>query len=411
MTTHWIGWLLSAIVLLLLFLVGWILSNPVRLLIGGERTEGVVIGMATSPGSDGQDSLQAPIVEFVTSTEERVRVGSRTYIPSPSVRVGDAVTVLYDPSDPADAEILVWSEFSAAGFLLGFTAFIILLWIIGILVTGDSKLADPFHLLPTLISHFRLDPVRFPVIFILSLAIPVCAIGTYVHFKDAIELRSKGIKGVGRVIGSQLESSRLDDGSTASGEHLIIEYGDSSGAAYTARRSLVAWLSRLKVGDVVEVIYPARHPERGVVNTWDEVFPPAIFFGFMTLAFLVVFGLVLSGSILPPKNDPTRQEKLKTSGVPAVATVIEANPEARLLRFRIDKDTRMPTENLDSFLSLESQLSDWEPSQADARLRKGDQFRAYLDSRNPSKNFYIDFNDRIGYNPHVKSVDEEEDEE
>ena len=411
MTTHWIGWLLSAIVLLLLFLVGWILSNPVRLLIGGERTEGVVIGMATSPGSDGQDSLQAPIVEFVTSTEERVRVGSRTYIPSPSVRVGDAVTVLYDPSDPADAEILVWSEFSAAGFLLGFTAFIILLWIIGILVTGDSKLADPFHLLPTLISHFRLDPVRFPVIFILSLAIPVCAIGTYVHFKDAIELRSKGIKGVGRVIGSQLESSRLDDGSTASGEHLIIEYGDSSGASYTARRSLVAWLSRLKVGDVVEVIYPARHPERGVVNTWDEVYPPAIFFGFMTLAFLVVFGLVLSGSILPPKNDPTRQEKLKTSGVPAVATVIEANPEARLLRFRIDKDTRMPTENLDSFLSLESQLSDWEPSQADARLRKGDQFRAYLDSRNPSKNFYIDFNDRIGYNPHVKSVDEEEDEE
>jgi len=411
MTTHWIGWLLSAIVLLLLFLVGWILSNPVRLLIGGERTEGVVIGMATSPGSDGQDSLQAPIVEFVTSTEERVRVGSRTYVPSPSVRVGDAVTVLYDPSDPADAEILVWSEFSAAGFLLGFTAFIILLWIIGILVTGDSKLADPFHLLPTLISHFRLDPVRFPVIFILSLAIPVCAIGTYVHFKDAIELRSKGIKGVGRVIGSQLESSRLDDGSTASGEHLIIEYGDSSGAAYTARRSLVAWLSRLKVGDVVEVIYPARHPERGVVNTWDEVYPPAIFFGFMTLAFLVVFGLVLSGSILPPKNDPTRQEKLKTSGVPAVATVIEANPEARLLRFRIDKDTRMPTENLDSFLSLESQLSDWEPSQADARLRKGDQFRAYLDSRNPSKNFYIDFNDRIGYNPHVKSVDEEEDEE
>ena len=407
MTTHWIGWLLSAIVLLLLFLVGWILSNPVRLLIGGERTEGVVIGMATSPGSDGQDSLQAPIVEFVTSTEERVRVGSRTYIPSPSVRVGDAVTVLYDPSDPADAEILVWSEFSAAGFLLGFTAFIILLWIIGILVTGDSKLADPFHLLPTLISHFRLDPVRFPVIFILSLAIPVCAIGTYVHFKDAIELRSKGIKGVGRVIGSQLESSRLDDGSTASGEHLIIEYGDSSGAAYTARRSL----ARLKVGDVVEVIYPARHPERGVVNTWDEVYPPAIFFGFMTLAFLVVFGLVLSGSILPPKNDPTRQEKLKTSGVPAVATVIEANPEARLLRFRIDKDTRMPTENLDSFLSLESQLSDWEPSQADARLRKGDQFRAYLDSRNPSKNFYIDFNDRIGYNPHVKSVDEEEDEE
>ena len=408
MTISMVGWILTIVVLLLLFVVGWILSNPVRLLIGGERIEGVVVGMAASPG---EDSLQAPIVEFVTSTGERVKVTGRVHSAWTPARVGDAVTVAYSPSQPRDAQPLLKSEFSAAGFLLGFTAFIILLWMTGILVTGDSRLADPFHLLPTVIAHFRMDPVRFPVLFLLSLVIPVCGIGTYVHAKDALELRSKSVKAVGHVVGSRVESSDLNDGSTASGEHLIIEYKDTSGTAYTIRRSLVAWLSRLKAGDKVEVIYPPRHPERGVVNTWDEIYPPAIFFGFMTLAFLVVFGLVLSGTIAPSKSDPESQRKLKTSGVPAVATVIEADPEARILRYRIDTDTRNPTVSLGGFVSLENTLSDWNPSRADSQLKKGDQFRAYLDPLNPGKKFHIDFSDRIGYNPHVKSMEEEDEEE
>ncbi len=408
MTISMVGWILTIVVLLLLFVVGWILSNPVRLLIGGERIEGVVVGMAASPG---EDSLQAPIVEFVTSTGERVKVTGRVHSAWTPARVGDAVTVAYSPSQPRDAQLLLMSEFSAAGFLLGFTAFIILLWMTGILVTGDSRLADPFHLLPTVIAHFRMDPVRFPVLFLLSLVIPVCGIGTYVHAKDALELRSKSVKAVGHVVGSRVESSDLNDGSTASGEHLIIEYKDTSGTAYTIRRSLVAWLSRLKAGDKVEVIYPPRHPERGVVNTWDEIYPPAIFFGFMTLAFLVVFGLVLSGTIAPSKSDPESQRKLKTSGVPAVATVIEADPEARILRYRIDTDTRNPTVSLGGFVSLENTLSDWNPSRADSQLKKGDQFRAYLDPLNPGKKFHIDFSDRIGYNPHVKSMEEEDEEE
>ena len=408
MTISMVGWILTIVVLLLLFVVGGILSNPVRLLIGGERIEGVVVGMAASPG---EDSLQAPIVEFVTSTGERVKVTGRVHSAWTPARVGDAVTVAYSPSQPRDAQLLLMSEFSAAGFLLGFTAFIILLWMTGILVTGDSRLADPFHLLPTVIAHFRMDPVRFPVLFLLSLVIPVCGIGTYVHAKDALELRSKSVKAVGHVVGSRVESSDLNDGSTASGEHLIIEYKDTSGTAYTIRRSLVAWLSRLKAGDKVEVIYPPRHPERGVVNTWDEIYPPAIFFGFMTLAFLVVFGLVLSGTIAPSKSDPESQRKLKTSGVPAVATVIEADPEARILRYRIDTDTRNPTVSLGGFVSLENTLSDWNPSRADSQLKKGDQFRAYLDPLNPGKKFHIDFSDRIGYNPHVKSMEEEDEEE
>jgi len=406
-----VGRILTIVVLLLLFVVGWILSNPVRLLIGGERTEGVVVGTAVSPGSPGQDPLQSPMVEFVTSTGERVRVTGRAYSAWTPARVGDAVTVAYSPSQPRDAQLLLLSEFSAAGFLLGFTALILLLWMIGILVTGDSRLADPFHLLPAVIAHFRIDPVRFPAIFLLSVVVPVCGIGTYVHSKDALELRSKSIKTVGHVVGSRVESSRLNDGRTVSGEHLIVEYKDTSGTAYTIRRSLVAWLSRLKAGDEVEVIYPPRHPERGVVNTWDEIYPPAIFFGFMTLAFLVALGLVLRGALGASHVEPGKQRNRKASGVPAVATVIEANPEARILRYRIDTETRNPTASLDGFVSLENTLSDWKPSQTDSRLKKGDQFRAYLDPLNPGKKFHIDFSDRIGFNPHVKPMEEDEDEE
>lgn len=293
--------MLSGIVLLLLFAVGAILQNPIRLLITGRRAEGIVVGMATSPGSSGQDSVLAPLVEFVTSTGERIRVSGRSYSASPSARVRDAVTVAYKPSQPQDAQLLLLREFPfvPAGFVLGFTGFVLLIWISFILVSDDAAYGDPFKLLTTVISHFRLNPVRFPLFFLLAVVIPLCGLGTYVTSKHALDLRSNGIKAVGHVIGSQRESSRLSDGSTASGKFPIIEYKDASGTAYTIRSSTVTWLSRLKTGDVVEVIYLARHPDKGIVNTWDELYLAPLFFGFMGLAFLVLFSLVLSGTIAP----------------------------------------------------------------------------------------------------------------
>lgn len=191
----------------------------------------------------------------------------------------------------------------------------------------------------------------------------------------------------------------------------MISYEDASGTAYTIRSSAVTWLSGLKTGDVVEVIYPTRRPGEGILNTWGELYPPPLFFGLMRLAFLVLFVLVLNGTIPPITSEPGSQRELRTSGVPAVATVIEANPEARFLHYRIDKETRRLTANLDDFISLENTLSDWKPSQADAGLKKGDQFRAYLDSEKPGENFYVDFSGRIGWDPLVKSMkDESEDE-
>lgn len=406
MTMNWVGWIVSGVVLLLLFAAGAILKNPVRLLITGERTEGIVVGMAES------GSLQAPMVEFVTSTGERVSVKGRSYSASPSARVGDTITVAYDPSYPKDTQILSLGEFPLvpAGVVLGFTALIILLWVSAILISGDSALGDPLHLLPTIISRFRLNPVRFPIIFMLSVVIPVCGIGTYVTSRHALDMRSNGIKAVGHVIGFQEKKvKRFRSMKTRTAHYSEIAFEDVSGTAHTilgGEKDVL--LSPPKIGDVVEVIYLASHPDQGRVNTWGNLYLYPLFLGPVTLASLVLLGLVLNGTIAPSASEPGSQRKLKTSGVPAVATVIEANPEAQLLHYRIDKDTRIPTANLDDFDSFELTLGIWKPSQADAKLKKGDQFRAYLDSRKPSKNFYVDLNDKIGYDPLVKSIEEEE---
>lgn len=408
MTTNWVGWIVSGVVLLLLFAAGAILKNPVRLLITGERTEGIVVGMAES------GSLQAPMVEFVTSTGERVSVKGRSYSASPSARVGDTITVAYDPSYPKDAQILSLGEFPLvpAGVVLGFTALIILLWVSAILISGDSALGDPLHLLPTIISRFRLNPVRFPVIFMLSVVIPVCGIGTYVTSRHALDMRSNGIKAVGHVIGFQEKRIKRTYRRAAYTAHYSeIAFEDVSGTAHTILGASTDELlsSPLKIGDVVEVIYLASHPDQGRVIRWGYLYGGPLVLGSMTLASLVMLGLVLNGTIAP--CEPGSNSKLKTSGVPAVATVIEANPEAQLLHYRIDKDTRIPTANLDDFDSFELTLGTWKSSQADAKLKKGDQFRAYLDSRKPSKNFYVDLSDKIGYDPLVKSLEEELEEE
>lgn len=302
MTANWIGWMMSGIVLILLFAVGAIVKNPVRLLITGERARGIVVGMdVSSPASVSDSSIagasRSPLVEFVTSAGERVRVSGRFHSATPSARVGDTVTVAYDPSQPRDAQLLIWKEFAMAGLVLGFTGFVLLLWMSGILVSQDPAYGDPFHLLPALIFHFRLNPVRLPVLFVLAVAILTSGPATYVLFKRAHDLRSNGITAVGHVIGSRRASSRLNDGSATSGVFPMIAYADRAGTEHTIRGSLARPWSRLRTGDPVEVIYLARRPDRGVLNTWYEFYPPPLFFGFMAIAFLAMFGLVLRGTI------------------------------------------------------------------------------------------------------------------
>jgi hypothetical protein len=186
------------------------------------------------------------------------------------------------------AQSLAWHDIAGVAILAGFLAFVLLLWLSVILVSGDSRFDDPFHVLPKVASRLRLNPVRFPLFFLLSLAIPGCGLSAYVLTREAIALRSSGVTAVGRVIGSARGGTRLNSGGPANGYFPTIQYRDASGAQHTIQRALTWPLSRLATGDLVEVIYPARRPDHGIVNTWDELYLVPVFFGVMTVAFLVV---------------------------------------------------------------------------------------------------------------------------
>ncbi|MBU3926344.1 MAG: DUF3592 domain-containing protein [Bacteroidetes bacterium] len=414
MATGFVSWFLSTIVLVLLFLIGYIMQDSVRLLVTGKRAQGIVVGMDSSSRTTSEDvkeQLLTPLVEFVTSEGEHIRVSGRSYSLKPSAQIGDVINVAYNPSNPKNALFLLWSEFplGPAGFVLGFAIVLILMWMGGILNSDDPKLDDPFHLLPKVIAHFHLNPIRFPVLIILFFAIPACVLGTYVTSQRGIDMHKNGIKTIGYVTGFERVYSKSNDGKTTSGVFPMITYKDESGKSYNIHGSTTKPLSRLKTGDQVEVIYLENSPNKGVVNAWSEFWIPPLFFGFVSVALLCLLFLVLSGhkSIVPATGDPEIHKELKTYGVSAIATVIKANPKTRYLRYRIEKDTGVATTKLADFVALERDFSFWIPPNTGEEIKKGDQFRAYLDSLKPFKKFYIDFSERLGSDRNVKSMEEE----
>lgn len=365
MSTVWASWILSVVVLGLLFFSGYIMQNSVRLLITGERAQGIVVGMDSSSHTTSEgvkEQLLTPLVEFVTSDGEHIKVSGRSYSLKPSSRIGDVINVAYNQLNPKNAQLLLLKEFplGPAGFVLGFAIVLILMWMGGILISNDPKLDDPFHLLPKVIAHFHLNPVRFPALLILFFAILSCVVGTYWTYKMTADLLTNGIKAVGHVTTIERVYSKSNDGTTGSGLFPMIDFEDASGTPHTIQRSLAKPLSRLKVGDNVEVIYLASKPDHGRVNTWDEFWPAPIFFAFSTLAMLVLLVLVLNGwkNIISETGDPDFFKELKTSGVSAIATVIKANPKTRHLRYRIEKDTRIANTKLADFVSLTAEEYD-----------------------------------------------------
>lgn len=414
MATGFVSWFLSLIVLGLLFLSGYIMKNSVNLLVTGKRAQGIVVGMDSLSRST-TDTMKAPLltplVEFVTSEGEHIKVHGRSYSLKPSSQTGDEIKVAYNQSNPQDAQLLLWGEFplGPAGFLLGFAIVLIMMWMGGILISGDPKLDDPFHLLPIVIAHLHLHPVRYIVLFVLFFAIPSCVVGTYLTSQRAIDMLTNGIKAVGYVTGTERVYSKSNDGTTGSGVFPMITFKDASGTEHYIRGSTAKPFSRLKTGDKVEVIYLANSPNRGVVNTWYEFWIAPMFFGFMVGAMLVLLVLILSGnkSIVSETHDPGIHKELKTSGISAIATVIKANPKDRYLYYRIEKNNRIATTKLADFDSLEREFTFWLPPRTGAEIKKGDQFRAYLDSLKPFEKFYIDFSQRLGTDRNVKLMEEE----
>jgi len=300
MTTNWGSWTLSFAVLILLFLSGYIMRNSVRLLITGKRAQGIVVEIYKSTRIiDGPEKtpMLTPIVEFSTSEGKHIRVRGRSYSLTPTSQIGDPIKVAYSKSNPENAQLLLWKEFplGPAGMLLGFAVVLVLIWIAGILISGDSSMDDPLHLLPALIAHFHLNPVRFPMIFMLSIVIPVSVLGTYLTTYRAINMLHNGIKTTGYVTGAERVYSETNDGTTGSGVFPMITYKDASGTSYNIHGSTAKPLSRLKTGDQVEVIYLADNPNKGVVNTWSEFWIPPLFFGFVMVALLFLLFLVISG--------------------------------------------------------------------------------------------------------------------
>lgn len=284
-----VGWIMTVIVLLLLFVNGAILKKPFVLLLTGDRANGRVVGWK----QDGD--VKAPIVEFTARAGVRVRVTGRVSTATPSVHEGDAVAVAYRASDPEYAQLFLWREFMASAAFLGIAGLLVVFWMAAILVAGDPGFGDPLHLLSRLTATLRLNPVRFPQLFVLSLAIPACAVGAASLFRSAAELRRTGIRVTGHVTDFRAGFSRLQDGRKVRGMFPMVTYVDVSGATHTIRRSAAWPLTRLKTDDAVEVIYLARKPAEGVVNSWDELYLVPVFFSLMMVAFLGVFVAVRRG--------------------------------------------------------------------------------------------------------------------
>ncbi len=289
------GWVLSIIVLLMVYLLVQVLENPLNLMFTGKKTTGIVVGVKT------RDSLSSPVVQFTNLIGKQIKVNGKAYSKSTSVTIGEDVKLLYDPKNPNNAQLLIWKEFYIVGILLGFITFFVITWICCFLIAPDKGFDDPLHILSSSIGYNHTSPWRLPVFFILFCAIPFTGIGTYVTFKSANDLSKNGIKVPGLVIGTQWTKQRVQNGAIySSAEYPTIAFMDLTGKKYTIQRNLITSLSHLKKGDRVEVIYLKKHPELAVVNLWDEIYLGPYLLAFFFIAIVGFLILLLTGSVQLP---------------------------------------------------------------------------------------------------------------
>lgn len=288
-------WVFSIFELILLIIIIVILMSPVKLLLTGKRTEATVVGLASEASSvNDNDLLYTPIVEYFTLKGDKVTAKGSNYLPTSPFKVGDKTTVFYSPTNLKGAQIISWTELPLipAGVVFAFFLFALLIWISWILIDGTGNFDDPLGLLPKLIANLHLNPVRFPILFILSLALPGCIISSYVLTKQGIDLHAHGIKAVGHVLEDDADFAAPEflnksNGKSESGR-VYVTFEDSKGQTFTILRSLRRPLCRLQTGEAVQVIYPVNRPDAAVVDTWDEIFFPATFFGFFVVMMLIV---------------------------------------------------------------------------------------------------------------------------
>jgi hypothetical protein len=102
----------------------FIFSNTSRFIAGAVEAEGKVIALdrsSSSSSSGSRSTTYRPVVEFTSSTGKRIEFTSNVGSSPPSHRVGEPVTVLYNPADPYRARIKsffqLWFGFLIVFFL------------------------------------------------------------------------------------------------------------------------------------------------------------------------------------------------------------------------------------------------------------------------------------------------------
>jgi hypothetical protein len=405
---NWLGWLLSAIVLLLLFGMGAMLVKPAKLLIIGKKATGTVIGFDKKENKQ-KDTMVAPIVQFKTLAGEQITIQSSASTNGTSIKIGDHVTLLYNTSQPSNAQLLQWREFIGTGMLALLIIFIACIWISGMLIDPALKIGDPFNILSSIIYNCNLSPWRFPIYFMLPLAIFSCAVGTIAMSQSIVALKMNGTKVMGIVSDEGYQSERLNDRSIAGGNYVYVTYRDSKGNDYTIKRSLAKPYTRLKVGDSVAIIYPNAKPHLGVVNTWDEIYLFATAFAGFLIAFITLFVLLLNGTIAPTTGIDASGGKLKKNGIAAIATVVKADTNAELLVINIKEDYRTANKKTDDCYTFQFTDYAWRPNKINAAIKKGDKFLAYYDKEKLSNKVFVDFENYLGKNLNIKSFEEEDD--
>ena len=293
MITNWIGWMLSGIILILLIGIAALVKDPIRLVLTGKRAEGKVVQSDTlskSYGPLGENILRATAFEFVTEKGRLIHVRSNDANNLKPLPNGETIQVAYDQLNPEDCQILRWKESPLIGVvaLFGFIAVILMMQIVGISMSEDGSLDDPFHLLPKVIANFKTLPYLITG-GILVLIIFVCIAATFNLSNTTRVLVSTGLKARGIVNDMTDETSSLASGGTGSGTFAYIKFKDVKNAEYTIRYSVAKPFSGLEIGDAVEVIYPAEYPDSAVVNNWMELYFPQYFFG--TFSFLLLLGV------------------------------------------------------------------------------------------------------------------------
>ena len=281
-------------VLLMFYLVLKILENPINLILTGKKTIGTVVAFQKDT------SLVSPVVQFTDILGKYVKVSGRTYSKSAGVEIGDEVLLFYDIRNPKDAQLLMWREFYIIGFLIGFIAFIVLLWISCFLIAPQSGFDDPLNILSSVIGFYHSDPWRIPLYFILFCTIFFTGSGTYITLKNGISLRTNGIKVIGLVEDTQWSEKRIEsDNEYEPAEFVMISY-NVAGKTYTVPRSVTKPFTQLQKGDSVELIYPLNQPNLAVVNTWDEVYLVSFVLSLFFIAFTSLLLLLWTGQIKLP---------------------------------------------------------------------------------------------------------------